>query len=162
MPDKLNIADLRREMIGDYLQSRQLKFLRYDDGDYAVRFRCNQRTVDFIIGTDETGAMLWFEASASNSFPTEQVPLLLLVTNEFMQTHRWPRLTVRVDADEAAIVCDGHLGMFDSLEDFEVARFLDSGLGATQEFWAEFVLPDVSSMDADIIALLNEDQDGAA
>jgi len=162
MSEQLDIANLRREMIGNYLKSRELRFLRYEDGDYAVRFRWGRRTIDFIIGTDETGAMLWFETSASRAFPIEQVPLLLLVTNEFMQTHRWPRLTVRVDTDEAGIVCDGHLGMFDSLEDFEVTRFLDSGIGATQQFWTEFVLPDITSVEAEIVNLLNEDQDGAA
>lgn len=162
MSGQLDIADLRREMIGNYLRSRELRFLRYDDGDYAVRFRWNKRIIDFIIGTDDTGAMLWFEASASTAFPTDQVPLLLLVSNEFMRTHRWPRLTVRVEDDEASITCDGHLGMFESLEDFELARFLDSGIGATQQFWAEFVLPNVAFVEAEIVSLLNENQDGAA
>lgn len=145
MSDNLDIADLRREMIGDYLKSRDLRFLRYEDGDFAVRFRWGKRKVDFIIGTDETGAMLWFEGMTSTTFPLKQMPVLLLVTNEYMLTHRWPRLKIAIDNDEASIVSDGHLGMFDSLEECEVARFLDSGIGATEQFWEEFSLPDVDS-----------------
>lgn len=162
MSEQLDIADFRREMIDDYLKSRDLRFLRYDDGDFGVRFRWNKRTVEFVIGTDETGAILWFEATAATAFSIEQVPLLLLVANEFMQSHRWPRLTVSVEDDEASVVCDGHLAMFDSLEAFELDRFLDSGIGATEKFWSDFVLPDGSSMEAEIVSLLGENQDGAA
>lgn len=162
MSEQLDRAEFRREMIDDYLKSREFRFLRYDDGDFAVRFRWNKRTVDFAIGTDDTGSILWFEATAATAFSIEQVPLVLLVTNEFMQSHRWPRLTVSVEDDEVFVVCDGHLAMFDSLEDFEVARFLDGGLGATQQFWGEFALPDDCSMEAEIISLLGENQDGAA
>jgi hypothetical protein len=162
MSEQLDRAEFRRGMIDDYLKSRELQFLRYNDGDFAVRFRWNKRTVDFAIGTDDTGSILWFEATAATAFSVDQVPFLLLVANEFMQSHRWPRLTVRVEGDEAFVVCDGHLAMFDSLEDFEVARFLDGGVGATQQFWSEFALPDGSSMEAEIISLLGEDQGGAA
>jgi hypothetical protein len=162
MSEQLDRAGFRREMIDDYLKSRELRFPRYSDENFAVRFRWNKRTVDFAIGTEDAGAILWFEATAATAFSIEQVPLVLLVTNEFMQSHRWPRLTVRVEDDEAFVECDGHLAMFDSLEDFEVARFLDGGLGATQQFWSEFALPDGSSMEAEIISLLGEDQGGAA
>ncbi len=148
MTEDLDMADLRREMIDDYLKSRQLTFLRYEDGDFAVRFRWGTRKVDFVIGTDETGAMLWFEAVASTTFPLEQMPFLLLVTNQYMLSHRWPRLKVAIDNDEASIVSDGHLGMLDSLEECELGRFLDSGIGATAQFWEEFKLPDSDSLDA--------------
>jgi hypothetical protein len=163
MTDRLDIADLRREMIGDYVKSRELRFLRYENGDYSVPFRVGHRSVEYRLSTDPTGAMLSFTATASTTFNLDQLPLLLLVTNEFVQEHRWPRLSVEIiNEEEVGIVADGHLLMADSLEEFEVARFLDSGIGATQQFWHDFVLPDLDAMEAEIITLLRENEDGAA
>ena len=87
MTDRLDIADLRREMIGEFLEERKLPFLRDPDGDFVVRFRWGPRTVEFLIGTDDTGGLLWFQSRASTTFPVEDVPLLLIATN--------PRTSVR-------------------------------------------------------------------
>lgn len=48
------------------------------------------------------------------------------------------------------------------LDALKLNRFLDCGLMATDQFWEEFELPSVGSLDAEIISFLQEHQDGAA
>jgi hypothetical protein len=162
MKDRLDIADLRREMIGEFLEERKLRYLKDRDGDFVVRFRWEPRTVEFLIGADDTGSLLWFQSRASTTFPVEDVPLLLLATNAYVSRFRWPRLRVVVEGTEALVLTDGHLLMAESLEQDELDRFLECALMSTRDFWANFELPDVASLDAEIISFLQDNQNGAA
>jgi hypothetical protein len=162
MTGRLDIADLRREMMKNYLKSRGLRFLLDQDGDFIVSFRWETMVVEYLLATDPTGGLVWFEAKTSISFPIDQVPLLLVVINRFMREHRWPRLSVGIEGSRSVIVADGHLIMLDSLEQDELNRFLDCALMSTDRFWEEFELPNVGSLDAEIISFLQDNQDGAA
>lgn len=162
MTDRLDIADVRREMIKVYLRWRGFRFLIDQDGDLIVRFRCRGVIVDYLLVAEPNGKIISFKTYTDMSFEIEKIPLVLIVINQFQRANRWPRLTVATRDDAAFIVAEGHLLMEDSVDQGEVNRFLDCGLMATNQCWEEFELPDVGSAEAQIVEFLRDHREGAA
>lgn len=157
-----DLAEQRRGMIRRFLEQRGLRFFTDCDGDFLVRFRCEKRTVEFMIATDSRGEVVWFESTASTRFRQEDVPLLLVATNSYTLSQRWPRLKVVVEGSEAFVVTDGHLLALDSAGQEQLEGFLECALSTTLAFWEEFTLPNMEALDDELDAFLGGTQDGSA
>ena len=62
MTDRLDIADVRREMIKVYLRWRGFRFLIDQDGDLIVRFRCRGVIVDYLLVAEPNGKIISYSA----------------------------------------------------------------------------------------------------
>lgn len=134
-----DLTNFDAQIIVDYAQSRELRYLVDVDGNHLIRFRGDDDVpaLDCWLGGDQLVANVAFYTR--DRFPTEDA-FAISACDGWNRTRRWPRAYTVAYEGQLEIVLDGYLIVEHGVTFDWYADFVDCYVRGACQFWDELTV----------------------